>query len=328
MKKILDFIVIGAQKAGTTSLFEYLRRHPDLRLPVNKEAAYFSHDAEMSQTWSDYLRINFATADADAMWGTVSPSYMTGGIIGARGRSGATEAERAVPQRIHERLPAVKLIALLRDPVERAISHHKMMVMNGVETRSFDAAIDELLLPGRLAHARAQPSETTGYVAWGEYGRILGGYLSVFAPDQLLIAFSDELDSDPAALLRQIHRFIGVTPDLIPDNLGTRYREGGTARRFARLKPNVAVETIAEAKLARALWHSVPIAGRERLSRSYASAAYRLDLWNRSNAEEIPPPGEATLRHLRAHFASDGERISALAGRPPPWHANWPAGSE
>ena len=62
MKQSLDFIVIGAQKSGTTTLFEYLRRHPELFLPSGKEAPFFSHDSEWNEGWSEYVRHYFGLA--------------------------------------------------------------------------------------------------------------------------------------------------------------------------------------------------------------------------------------------------------------------------
>ena len=80
MKETLDFIIIGAQKAGTTSLFEYLRPHPELWLPPGKEAPYFSHDAVIERGWQDYMEKAFAFGDPARKWGTVTPSYMVGGV--------------------------------------------------------------------------------------------------------------------------------------------------------------------------------------------------------------------------------------------------------
>src|SRR5436305_8534161 len=104
LKDTLDFIVIGAQKAGTTSLFEYVRRHPDLRLPANKEAPYFSHDTYCRLAWTDYLHREFPFADPACKWGTVTPHYMVGGLYEPAGAGPPCEVkgdERTVPLRIY-----------------------------------------------------------------------------------------------------------------------------------------------------------------------------------------------------------------------------------
>ena len=328
MNHTLDFIVIGAQKAGTTSLFEYLRRHPELAFPPQKEAAYFSHDSEIAKPWDDYLRRNFSDSDAGLKWGTVSPSYMVGGVYSPEQRSGTAPDydERTVPRRIRQRLPDVKLIAILRDPVARAQSHHRMMTMTGAERRSFDEAIAELLEEGALRRSRAMPSETTGYVTWGEYGRILTGYSDVFPRCQMFIASSNELEHEAEQLLARMHKFLGVS-DLMPDNVGVRYREGGSARRFQRANPDGAVEGVARNRVARSLWHMLPDSSRDGLSRGYAAAAYRIDLWNRRSAEKGDTPSEATVKRLQEHFARDTDHVAMLLGKSPPWHPAAPSGS-
>src|SRR5664279_4969403 len=79
-KNTLDFIVIRAQKAGTTSLFEYLKRHPELCLAPGKEAPYFSHDVARARGWDSYMRRTFPPSDPALKWGTVTPQYMAGGV--------------------------------------------------------------------------------------------------------------------------------------------------------------------------------------------------------------------------------------------------------
>ena len=125
--KNLDFLVIGAQKAGTTSLFEYVRLHPGLHLPSEKEVSYFNLESRVARGWDWYLGWVFAGAPTDRPWGTFSTFYMDA----AEGR------EDTVPRRIRETVPDAKLIAILRDPVSRCISHHRMSVMKRLERRPF-----------------------------------------------------------------------------------------------------------------------------------------------------------------------------------------------
>ena len=94
-----------------------------------------------------------AFADPQRKWGTVTTRYMAGGVTGGAVNDNNYD-ERTVPLRIRERLPKVRLIAILRDPVERAVSHHRMVLMDGREQRSFDDAIGELLRPDMLERAR------------------------------------------------------------------------------------------------------------------------------------------------------------------------------
>jgi hypothetical protein len=180
-KDRLDFLVIGAQKAGTTSLFEYLRLHPEIHMPPGKEVPYFSDDGMVAHGWEAYLGQTFAGTDPSLSWGTASPQYMAGAVLMPAGPVGGAP-ERVVPERIRERLPEARLVAILRDPVARAESHHRMMRLRGEEPRSFDRAVAELLRPEALEQARREPTPTSAYVAWGEYGRILAGCWSPTPP--------------------------------------------------------------------------------------------------------------------------------------------------
>ncbi|MGO9322448.1 MAG: sulfotransferase domain-containing protein [Solirubrobacteraceae bacterium] len=329
MKDTLDFIVIGAQKAGTTSLFEYLRRHPQISMPADKEAPYFSHDHAFERGWDAYMA-KIALIDPERRWGTVTPHYMIGGVY-KRAKASADAAgrydERTVPLRIRERLPDVRLVAILRDPVARARSHHQMMVMNGSEQRSFDEAIAEHLRPDALERARRRPLADTGYVAWGEYRRILGGYFTVFPREQILVAFTDELERSPERLLARVHDFLGVRPDFVPDNLGVKYRAGASERRLSWMSPNRAMSpqglkrALRHAPSARAAWRLLPKAGRLRIKRDFEQLGYRADLWNRRSQSSGGQPSPETVDRLREHFAGEADELAALLGVSPPWLA-------
>lgn len=340
-KNTLDFIVIGAQKAGTTSLFHYLRAHPEIALPADKEAPFFSHDTMYyTHGWATYMS-NLARypamSDPRRKWGTVTPHYMVGGVYQSNADASvrASYDERTVPSRIHERLPNVRLIAILRDPVERAVSHHRMAVMIGLERRSFDEAIDDLLSPQMLDHARQYPDELTGYIAWGEYGRILEGYFDLFPRDQILVVFTDDLERAPAELMRAVQRFIGVTADLLPENLARRYRVGALERGFSwsspsswvtpssPFSPQGLVRALRGKSTTRAMWHAIPSRSQRRVRRPYQRLARRVALRNRgSSANRVranAQPSPATLARLRAHYAQDAGQLAVLLGSGPPW---------
>jgi hypothetical protein len=340
-KDILDFIVIGAQKAGTTSLFQHLRSHPEISLPAGKEVPYFSHDATYARDWSLYvsnLARHDGLVDPTRKWGTVTPQYMVGGVYKpeVQGRSANPYDERTVPRRIFERLPQVRLIAILRDPVARAVSHHRMIVARGRERRSFDEAIAELLQPDALAGARRRPQEITGYVTWGEYGRILSGYFEVFPREQLLVTFTDELERAPGELLRRVHEFIGVSAEFEPDNLGERFHVSSSAERgfswrspsswlspSSPLSPQGVSAAVSRIPAARAVWRRMPESRQRRLGGRYQRIARRAAVRNRrSDANEVAAnaePSAATLERLREHYAQDAERLAVLLGARAPW---------
>ena len=345
-KDTLDFIVIGAQKSGTTSLFQYLRRHPEVFIPIEKEVPYFSHDpAVHTVEWATYIgniarKAARAAPDAahlNRKWCTVTPHYGVGGVWEAMDglADGNGYDERTVPRRIRERLPDVRLIAILRDPVERAVSHHRMLVRRGVEKRTLDEAIDELLRPEALEHSRRHPGEQTGYIVWGEYGRILSGYFDAFDREQMLVVFTDELERDSSQLLRRIQDFIGVSADFQPDNLGESYNVGRAERGFSwtspsswmgptsPLSPQGVRRELRSNQAARGIWRSLPAERRRRLKRRHERLAVRTARWNRrkppNEVKANAQPSPATLARLREHFTEDGERLSGLLGVTPPW---------
>jgi hypothetical protein len=322
MKPTLDFLVIGAAKSGTSSLFEYLRHHPEVALPPDKEAPYFSNDIVYARGWQDYISANFATADPALRWGTITPQYMFGTVF-VRAATQVTKGdgydERTVPQRIRELLPSVRLVAILRDPVERAWSDYHMYVMQGRETRSFAEVIDELLRPAVLERCRRQYETGERHVTCGEYGRILAGYRDIFPAEQLLVMFTADLESAPHSVLDRLYEFIGLTPGFVPPNLGRRYNVGAAAARTSRLTPNQAVRATRRIGAARALWKAIPDAGHKRALAMFARFDYRFTMWNRRGA--VGPPSASDLsagERLREHYEADASLLRSL-GYPPPW---------
>lgn len=328
-KEVLDFIVIGGEKCGTTSLFEYLRKHPQLCLPSGKQGGYFNNDDKFAQDWPDYLRKQFPDADPARLWGNVTPMYMFGGASSSTRDPSLPPAPadvRTVPARIREQLPDVRLIAILRDPVQRARSHHSMAVLEGWDTRSFDQAIDELLQPEALEATRRDLHEHTGYVVFGEYGRILAGYLEVFPRDQLLVLFTSELAADPHSVLRRIFEFLGVDSDFVPDNLGVRYLAASAGRRIQWLDLYAFQSAVSSNTLARGAWHAIPEKARHRLDAQFNNMNVRTRVWNRRpSAPPTPNASETeTDRRLRAHFEVDTALIADLLGVQPPWALSVP----
>jgi hypothetical protein len=117
-----------------------------------------------------------------------------------------------VAERISRKLPDVKLIALLRDPIARAVSGYVMAVRRGLEKRSVDAALSDLLAPQQLEESRRNPILTNSYVALGEYGRILRAYRSRFPAEQLLVLLTQDLADDPGGVLDDTLEVLGLPP--------------------------------------------------------------------------------------------------------------------
>jgi hypothetical protein len=322
----LDFVVIGAAKAGTTALFHLLATHPELCLPEGKELPYFvAPKHSYYEVPGAFYADAFGQRGPGQLCGTVTPQYLYGALLGPdseRVTAPPGESEATVPGRIRNSFPDVRLIAILRDPVTRARSHHRMSTMRGFEGRSFDVAIDELLRPDALVESRARPSEINGYVVLGEYGRLLQGYLDVFPREQLLVLFQDQLEEDPAAVCATVFSFVGVDPKFRPPNLGRRYHDAGSHRRFAWLDLTTWQHAAQRSRGLRSLWQRVPRSLRLRILNRYNLTSRRLLFWNRVpvEAKADPDPASAeTLTRLRDHYRDDEQRLKTALGAALPW---------
>jgi hypothetical protein len=196
----VSFIVAGVQKGGTTALFDYLAEAPELACSRVKETHFFDDE---TQAWPrpDYgvYHANFAPFDG-------------------RPRGEATPIYLYWPQsleRIAAYNPAVRLIVMLRDPVQRAWSHWKMEYARGVETRPFAWCIRE----GRQRLFDAQPwgfHREISYVERGFYGEQMARLLGLFPRDQILVARAEDLRADPGGTLARVRDFLGLPPDAAP----------------------------------------------------------------------------------------------------------------
>lgn len=166
-RRKLDFMIIGAQKSGTTALDSYLRFHPKIGLPVKKELHHFTNERIcrlfMSIRNIHYHRFFPDFANLDKLLGEATPNYMV---------------EPLFMERIRAYNPALKLIVILRDPVSKAYSHWNMQRDRGLEARSFEKAIQENFLEIKN---QSFTYHEYSYLRWGEYARQLK-YVSTLFP--------------------------------------------------------------------------------------------------------------------------------------------------
>ena len=310
----LDFLVIGAMKAGTTSLFEYLRTHPGLYVPPAKDLPFFSHDNVYRRGWDAYARAAFDKAPDGRLRGTVTPQYM--GVPRWSAETVAlAEAHPGgvVPERISRLFPRIRLVALLRDPIARAISHYWFSVRHGLERRSLSDALRESLSVSCLSSARRVPTYTNSYVALGEYGRMLEAYLSRFSRSQLFVGSTETLASDPEGLLGDVWRFLGVDDSHVPENIGLRYHVGSPGRRLP-VNPWRLPSAIRATPL-RYAWAAIPGGTSEMLKNRYRTAAFRFSQWNRSRQPRpAERPDPELSKRLRVHYAGDRALLESLVG--------------
>jgi len=206
------FIIIGAQKSATRWLRQNLGRHPDIFTPP-RELKYFNHPKRVDVLGVAWYRAQFAGWVGEAITGEATPGYM---MLGHRPAD--------VAARIRLTVPEVRLIALLRNPVDRAYSavlHHKR---------------------AERIHPRAQLLETVrlfrpeddwmGIVAGGWYAASLSPYVELFG-DQLLVLVHDDIKPDPVRVYESALRHVGATTDFVPPSLNRvvfSNRKGADAR--------------------------------------------------------------------------------------------------
>jgi hypothetical protein len=316
-KRDLDFLVIGASRAGTTSLFEYMRTHPELYLPPAKEEPFFSDDDRFRRGWDEYREHAFLGAPDRALWGKVTPQYLGGRVRwdDSTRRAAERDPEGVIPSRIAQLFPRLKLIALLRNPVERAVSHYWLAVLRGLESRSLDRALLDQLEPRALREARVVPTATNCYITAGEYGRLLRGYLEYFPREQLFVASSQSLSNDPIQVLLELWRFVGVDDRHRPSNLGIRYFTRAKRRHFAQLDTALLPRFVRKNAILGGVWGSLPASIRNRMRAGYGRAAYRVNRWNRVPDERrLERPDPEVLERLRAHYQVDRSLLNDILG--------------
>lgn len=211
-----DFIVIGAQRAGTTSLFRALSAHPGVLTPVlgTKGVHYFDTSYDKPLDW--YLahfpttfarRLASRRLGVPVVSGEASPYYVF---------------HPAGPARIAKDLPGTRLIIMLRDPVIRAHSHYHHMVFEGHESAStFEEAInlEPTRLKGEEERLLADPGYVSkhhqhhSYLARGDYARQLKRLQPLFPPEQILVLDSHRFFAEPREGLARVVGFLGLSAD-------------------------------------------------------------------------------------------------------------------
>jgi Sulfotransferase domain len=211
-RSLPDFMIIGAQKAGTTSLYRYLRDHPDVLVePGVGEIHYFDNHWDEGEA---FFRSHFprqakiesqrTKTGKPVVTGEKTPYYLYHPL--SPGRAAAT-------------VPAAKLIVLLRNPSERAASQHKMNFNMGLEPLSFAAAIDaepqridatfQAIVEG-AAPSGGGPVALYSYVGRGRYVEQLDRWLAHYRREQLLILRSEDLLTEPETTFATVLEFLGL----------------------------------------------------------------------------------------------------------------------
>lgn len=201
-----NFIVAGVQKAGTTSLYQYLRDHPDIFLPDIKETKFFVLDKRYERGIK-YYQTFFDPQNGEAALGEIDPDYLYFG----------KSIERMEK---HLDLRNMKFIFLFREPVARAFSHYLMSYRRGIEPLTFEEAIgqeDKRIKKDYLSKSNYS------YVSRGFYYKQLVHFSNYVPTSHMLFLLTEDLISNPIDTLKKIFNFLDIDSNYVPENVGKLY---------------------------------------------------------------------------------------------------------
>lgn len=288
----VDFIVIGAQKSGSSALHAALRLHPQVHMPRD-EVPYFE-DPEYLEKGPEVLDRIDSGRVAGQIVGIKRPDYL---------------AQPECPERIARDLPQAKLIACLRDPVERALSAYYYYMLMGVLPVAPPEEGFPAILSGRLDDRYPRAREVVEY---GRYGRHLRRYRQYFPSRALKIVFHDDLSQRPEMVITGIQRFLGIDPrpvNLPPAGTKTGINSLSLLAALSRLQP---------------LLYRYATDGRRPVPRipGVPGVLFRLAvLYERRTGMRRAPLDEQVAGRLAAEYAEDLEVLASLVDEPLP---DWP----
>ena len=197
--RLPDFIVIGGMRCGTTTLYHLLRQCGGIYMPPVKEIHFFDRrNPALDESAARYAEV-FSAAGSAQRCGEVTPDYLT---------------THRCAERIHALVPDVRLVTILRDPVERAWSHYLVSCLNGVETLPLAEALEAE--PERLGDGTDRSDIFFSYLQRSRYVEHLERYEALFGRKAMLVLFLEELATDAAGQGKRLLEHLGVPAVQIP----------------------------------------------------------------------------------------------------------------
>jgi hypothetical protein len=263
------FVVIGATQSGTETLHVWLNDHRDVCMSPREGLDFFLEDG----TWDKgvgWYALRFGNCRWDQARGESSPRYAD------------THLDAGVPKRMYSVLPGVKLIYLVREPLERMRALYRQRAADGLERRSFADAV----------------SGDSDYVGASRYIEHIGAYLKEYEKKQLLVITSEQLAADPQGTIAAVHEHIGVRHEPLSEEKARREvtadqrNDSGVSRRL---------------KASPAYWRA--------LNRSWQLRAWHERLFTRKSHVAATPLSKQADSDLRAELEKDTQALEVFVGR-------------
>jgi hypothetical protein len=276
-----NFYAVGPPRSGTTSLYAYLRNHPEVFLPKVKEVNYFSTRTDMSFEHYQHL---YRKAKGYRAIGDISPHYLW---------------DENAPRRIRAASPEAKIIFTLRDPVARAHSHFLLLRRTGLDSEpSFERALRRLDKTNDTLREFSRE-----YVELGLYCGHVKRYLDVFGPDQVLVLLLDDLTRDPQSFFAGLANYLGIDPAPLEKETLAEPRNAFRTPRFSKLYQTARKDTA----MKRLVMQTLPRRVQHWLRESPMLYAY--------DAERRPQLDDVSRRLLQDIYDPEIRSLEQLLGR-------------
>jgi hypothetical protein len=290
--RLPTFLLIGAARSGSTTLYEYLKQHPEIFMSSVKSPKYFAYDEKQPglrewglpgideefkvRTADEYQRL-FEEAKDELQIGEASIGYLESAYA---------------PERIKRELGDVKILVILRNPVRRGYSGYRMQLRGGTTSQDIRDALKD---PSRVH-----------WIQVGFYHRLLKRYFDIFPHENIKVVIFEEFVKDKAGAMKEIYRFLGVDESFTPDT-SMAYARGGI--------PRTGVLNTALRKVGKAVRSMMPEALQVRLLGKVRAKM------NEFNVKQEPPLTQELYDQLKAIYREDIANLEKLLSREiPEWH--------
>lgn len=266
-----DLVIIGAMKAATTSLHYYLNLHPQISMSKEKELNFFVKEKNWGKGL-DWYKYNFN--DEKPYRGEASPNYTNFPFY------------RGVPERMHSVVPDIKLIYLVRDPIERILSQYVHKIADGGDSRSLEKALSNF--------------ESNRYICRSQYFMQLEHYLKVFPDENILVVSSEDLINKNRAVIKSVFEFLNVDSSFYEARFQKILHKSSSKRR--------------KSQTAQLLRQEYILKNIDKLPYSFRSYVDWLVFWPFSRKVKRPVLSESLKQGIIDYLQDDVEQLRKFAG--------------